>query len=158
MKSDPDLRQDETPLPLTGSCQCGEIRYEITRRPIATAVCHCLECQKFSASAFSITMLIDADAFRLLSGELKVYERPTDSGGVAACYFCPTCGNRVYHMNPEMPDVLRLKPGGLDDKSQIRPQVHGWVSRAQPWVHIPTDVPTYQYQHDFGACAGGRRS
>ena len=106
-----------------------------------TAVCHCLECQKFSASAFSITMLIDADSFQLLSGDLKVYERPTAAGGLAACYFCPDCGNRVYHMNPEKPEFLRLKPGGLDDKSAIVPQMHGWVSRAQPWVDIPSDLP-----------------
>ena len=58
-------------LPLTGSCQCGAVRYEITREPIVTAVCHCLECQTFSASAFSITMLIDADAFKTADGDLE---------------------------------------------------------------------------------------
>jgi len=138
-------------LPLTGSCQCGAVRYEITKEPIVTAVCHCLECQTFSASAFSITMLIDADAFNLIAGELNVFERPTAAGGVAACYFCPTCSNRVYHMNPEKPELLRLKPGGLDDKSQIVPQMHGWVSSAQPWVEIPTDLPVFEYQHDMQA-------
>lgn len=37
----------------TGQCQCGAIRYESTGESLALYVCHCLECQKQSASAFA---------------------------------------------------------------------------------------------------------
>jgi hypothetical protein len=138
-------------IPFTGTCQCGQVRYAVNREPIVTVACHCRDCQKLSASAFSITMVIPRDAFKLVSGELAVFERPTDAGGVAACYFCSTCGNRVYHENPEKPELIRLKPGGLDDTSQIRPQAHVWTSRAQSWFTFPEGVPTFEGQPDLQA-------
>ncbi|MDG2377040.1 MAG: GFA family protein [Woeseiaceae bacterium] len=136
-------------LPITGTCQCGEVSYAISADPMITIACHCQDCQKLSASAFSLTIVIAADSFELKSGELKVFERPTDAGGTAACYFCPTCGNRLYHVNPENPCIYRLKPGGLDDTSQIQPQAHVWTSRAQSWVKLPDDLPVFETQPDL---------
>jgi hypothetical protein len=135
--------------PFTGTCQCGAVRYSVGMEPIITVACHCQDCQKLSASAFSLTMLITDDAFQLESGELQVFERPADKGGSALCYFCPTCGNRVFHENPQLPGLLRLKPGGLDDTSEIVPQAHVWTSRAQPWFEFPAGVPTFETQPDL---------
>jgi hypothetical protein len=136
-------------IPFTGTCQCGAVRYKVTQEPIVTVACHCQDCQKLSASAFSISMLLPPDSFHLLQGELSVFERPAELGGTATCYFCPGCGNRIYHDNPERPGLFRLKPGGLDDTSQIVPQAHVWTSRAQPWFEFPADVPTFETQPDL---------
>lgn len=135
--------------PITGSCQCGEIRYVLKNEPLVTVACHCRDCQKLSASAFSLTMLITADSFELTSGKLKVFERPAELGGSALCYFCATCGNRVYHENPELAAIYRFKPGGLDDTSEILPQAHVWTSRAQPWFELPDGVPAFETQPDL---------
>ena len=135
--------------PFTGTCQCGGLRCVVNSQPIVTVACHCRDCQKLSASAFSLTMLIPEDSFELSSGKLKVFERPAELGGSAVCYFCPTCGNRVYHENPQLPGFYRLKPGGLDDTSGILPQAHVWTSRAQPWYELPGDVPVYETQPDL---------
>jgi hypothetical protein len=136
-------------IPFSGTCQCGEVRYVVDKEPIVTVACHCQDCQKLSASAFSITMLITEDSFDLVSGKLKAFERPAELGDSALCYFCPSCGNRVYHENPQLPGFFRLKPGGLDDTSQILRQAHIWTSRAQPWYEFPEDVPTYETQPDL---------
>jgi hypothetical protein len=138
-------------IPMTGVCQCGEVQYVVRKAPIITVACHCRDCQKLSASAFSLTMLITDDALEVTHGHLKVFERPADHGGSALCYFCPTCGNRVYHRNPQLPGYLRLKPGGLDDTSLISPQAHVWTSRAQRWFVFPDDVPVYETQPDMKA-------
>jgi len=135
--------------PLTGTCQCGGVRYVVHGEPVATVACHCRDCQKLSASAFSITMVIPRDSFELLSGDLAVFERPADMGGSALCYFCRTCGNRVYHENPQLPGFLRLKPGGLDDTSRIVPEAHVWTSRAQAWFRFPEGVPVFETQPDL---------
>ncbi len=74
-------------IPFTGTCQCGGVHYEANKTPIAIEACHCQDCQKLSASAFSITMMIQQDAFRLIRGKLKMFERPTASGGSAPGYF-----------------------------------------------------------------------
>jgi hypothetical protein len=35
-------------LPLTGSCQCRLIRYEITEAPELVYTCHCTDCQRIT--------------------------------------------------------------------------------------------------------------
>ena len=145
-------------LPANGSCQCGNIRYVIKDDPIITVACHCQDCQKLSASAFSLTMVVAKTSFELKKGDLSIFERPTDAGGKAVCYFCGDCGNRVYHENPEMPEVLRVKPGGLDDTSEITPHAHVWVSRAQPWYEFSDSIPTFDTQPDLKAFFSGNGS
>lgn len=135
-------------LPASGSCQCGNVKYEVTVEPLLTAVCHCKDCQKLSTSAFSISMILNRSGFKILSGELKNWERPTAVGGIAVCWFCPDCGNRIFHENPEMPNVIRLKPGTLEDTSVLEPQVHVWTCREQQWLSRFTDLPKFERQPD----------
>jgi hypothetical protein len=56
---------------LAGGCQCGAIRYEIVAAPVSLYVCHCRECQKQSASAFGISVIVKRSDFRLLRGDLR---------------------------------------------------------------------------------------
>ena len=41
-------------LPQTGGCQCGKVRYEISEEPVSVYICHCLDCQRLTGSAFSL--------------------------------------------------------------------------------------------------------
>ena len=140
--------------PAGGSCQCGNVRYEITGEPLATYACHCRDCQKLSTSAFSVTMVLHRSGFKLLSGDLKSWQRPAASGGVAMCWFCPDCGNRIFHENPEMPDFIRLKPGTLDDTSVLEPQAHLWTCREQQWLTRFDSLPKFEKQPDIAAAMG----
>lgn len=130
-------------LPLTGSCQCGAVTYEVTEEPLAALACHCKDCQKLSASAYSTTVQVRADALKI-TGELKVFERIADSGRRNFAYFCPDCGNRIYHQDPEAPGMKRLKAGTLNNAPIPEPKVHVWVSRKQPWVVIPDGIPAFE--------------
>ena len=138
-------------LPAGGSCQCGNVTYEVTEEPLVTYACHCTDCQKLSTSAFSVTMLLNRSGLRMLTGYLKRWERPTASGGVAVCWFCPDCGNMIFHENPAMPDVIRLKPGTLDDTSILEPQAHVWTCREQQWLSRFADLPRFDRQPDAAA-------
>jgi hypothetical protein len=138
-------------LPASGSCQCGNVNYEVTSEPLVTVACHCRDCQKLSTSAFSVSMILNRSGFKILSGELKSWERPTEAGGVAVCWFCPDCGNRIFHENPEMPDVIRLKPGTLEDTSVLEPQAHVWTCREQQWLNRFATLPKFEQQPDVAA-------
>ena len=132
--------------PLEGACQGGGVRYRILKPYRFVAACHCLDCQKLSAGALSLTMAVDEDAFQLLQGTLKKWERTGDSGATVECYFCPECGNRIYHKDPKTPQFVRLKPGTLEDTSFLDPDYHTWVKRKQPWVQIPDGVSQFDTQ------------
>ena len=132
-------------FPVEGSCQCGNIRYKLLSAPAMVVACHCKECQKLSTSAFSITAMVDAGDVEF-SGEMKDWQRKADSGNISAAKFCPTCGNRIYHYNPEQPDKIKLKPSNLNNTSFLQPSAHIWVSEKQDWFEIPPGVKVFEGQ------------
>jgi len=91
-----------------------------------------------------MSMVVDSDAFRIVRGKPKKWERVAASGGAKECYFCPECGNRIYHANPKMPQFIRLKPGTLADTSVLQPDYHTWVKRKHAWLQIPDGVSQFE--------------
>lgn len=124
----------------TGGCQCGALRYAIDATPVALYVCHCRECQKQSASAFGISVIVASEALRLLRGRPRRWSRPTDSGSTLDCYFCPECGTRVWHGDPAREATVSVKGGSLDVPVDLRDADHIWTRRKLPGVAIPTGV------------------
>jgi hypothetical protein len=129
-------------MPLTGRCQCGAVRYEISAEPLQVYVCHCRECQKQSASAFGISVIVPARAFALRQGRMKTWSRPTASGGVLECMFCVDCGTRIRHANPRE-DTISIKGGSLDAPVDLTAAFHIWTSRKLPGVVIPDGATQY---------------
>ncbi len=132
-----DMASALQPTRHAGGCQCGTVRYEISGEPLALYVCHCRECQKQSASAFGISVIVRRADFRLSRGEVKVWSRRTDSGGTLACAFCPHCGSRLWHESVATTETISVKGGSLDDPPDLRSAVHIWISRKLPGVIIP---------------------
>jgi hypothetical protein len=133
-------------LPLTGGCQCREVRYEIRAKPLTLYACHCTECQRQSASAFSLSLVVPREAVTIMQGTPQQWRREHESGRVIWCFFCGTCGVRLYH-NPERnPQVSILKPGTLEDTKWLHPVGHVWTRSAQAWVNIPSDTVNYDAQ------------
>ncbi len=143
----------EPKLPITGGCQCGQVKYQLDAPPLMTAVCHCMDCQRHSGGSYSISMVFSAESFQLLEGELGCWQKQCDSGAVADCYFCPVCSNRIYHTTNSTPGLLRLKGGTLDDTSWVSPAMHVWVKSKQPWVIIPKGVAVFDTQPESAEAA-----
>jgi hypothetical protein len=131
------MNSPETRHPLTGGCQCGAIRYEVTGAPHETYVCHCRECRKQSASAFGISVMVRSADLRLLQGHLRRWSRSTDSGRTLACFFCGDCGSRVWHGDLERADEVSIKGGSLDEPVDLSDAIHIWTSRKLPGVVMP---------------------
>jgi hypothetical protein len=122
---------------ISGGCQCGACRYEIAAPPTEIDVCHCRECRKQSASAFGITVVVPAGAFRLTQGATASWTRRTDTGNTLECRFCPTCGSRMVHVSSGYPDSVFVKGGSLDEPPDLTGAVHIWASRKLAGVVIP---------------------
>ena len=133
---------------LAGGCQCGVVRYEICGEPELLYVCHCRECQKQSASAFGISVIIKRSGFRITRGEMKVWSRATDSGGTLGCAFCPACGSRLWHEGIGATDTISVKGGSLDDPSDLRFACHIWTTRKLPGVVIPESARQFPGEPD----------
>ena len=127
----------------TGRCQCGEVHYESSGEPLATYVCHCLECQKQSASAFGISLYVPKLDFRVTQGIPKYWYRHADSGNKIKCAFCPTCGSRLWHELESTPTMISIKAGSLDEPIDISTAIHVWIKRKLPGIVIPKETKTY---------------
>jgi len=71
----------------------------------------------------------------LLQGAPKQWTTRSDNGNPKICVFCGTCGTRLWH-GPGPLGNLSVKPGTLDDPSQLAPRYEGWTKRKLPWLTI----------------------
>ena len=134
-----------TLYPISGSCQCQQVRYQLLAAPEKVMACHCKGCQKLSTSPFSMTAFVKSEHL-CFQGEMKQWDRKADSGNTNSAFFCSGCGNRIYHLNPDQPDIIKLKPGTLKDTSILNPTIHLWVSQKQDWYQIPEGSTVFQKQ------------
>jgi len=132
----------------TGGCQCGAVRYTISRQPKQLIVCHCTQCQR-RYGAFGMSLFFDMDAVRV-TGDLKSYRKTADSGRSAIIGFCPDCGTTMTSKPEWRPDSLMIRAGTLDDTTPLRPDIQIWTSSKQGWVTIPDGIPSYPRQPELG--------
>jgi hypothetical protein len=119
---------------MEGGCQCGNIRYQITGKPIIVYACHCTDCQKQASSAFGISVWVKDSNLDLLRGQLEFWQTIADSGTTKLCSFCPTCGCRIYHAIGHGDKTLSLKGGSLDNAKELQPVANIWMRSAQKWI------------------------
>ena len=65
------MKSPRPSLPITGGCQCGAIRYEITLFPLLLYTCNCTDCQRQTGSAFALNMPVKYKDFRILQGRAE---------------------------------------------------------------------------------------
>lgn len=136
-------------LPLRGGCQCGEVRYEITKQPLTLYACHCTTCQQQSSSAFGLSMLVERDGFRFLKGAPTAFTIPTDSKSTKLGLFCGKCGTRIANDTEGRP-ALSVKAGSLDERATLRPVGHIWVKSALDWMIFDENALIYEAAPDDG--------
>ena len=120
---------------IDGGCHCGFIKYEAEVDPAKVSICHCTDCQTLAGSAFRTVVRVPPDAFRLLSGQPKVYVKLADSGNKLAQAFCGECGSPIYgsHAGDE-PKFYGIRVASLRQRDALAPKLQIWCRSAQPWV------------------------
>src|SRR5689334_2997693 len=81
-------------LPLTGGCNCGAVRYEVTAPLIGATYCHCRRCQRRSGAGASPSAFAAPGTFRLVRGASALRMWKPEGGGQK--WFCGTCGSHVF--------------------------------------------------------------
>lgn len=120
------------------SCRCGQLRATCTGEPVRVSVCHCLECQKRSGSAFAVQARWP-DAQVALAGEFRTWSQQGDSGTVARFRFCPTCGATLVYASEGMPGLTAVAVGAFADPGFPAPQYSVWEERKHGWVAVSAD-------------------
>ncbi len=135
---------------ITGSCLCGAVRYEITRKAEWAHNCHCQRCRKIRGAAFASNLFVPLDAFRYTQGEelLRSY-KPPDAERVTHV-FCNVCGSSLPFLN-EARGLTVVPMGSLDDDPGRPPAAHIFVGSKAPWFTITDSLPQHRTQIGAGS-------
>jgi len=133
---------------LLGGCNCGAVRYRVTRAPLTAYICHCHLCQKRTGSAFSLSAVFPAGALQITAGQPRRTERVLPDGAKNVSWMCADCQSRIHTQREGRP-TLNLRAGTLDDTSWVRPAAQMWTSSAQPWAIVPGILSYEEQPTDF---------
>ena len=129
-------------LPWTAACRCEQVKMTITEGPIVTMACHCAGCQRMTASAFSLSLLVPASGFAVTAGE------PVIGGlhGPTRHFHCPHCKSWLFTRPEGMDGFVNVRATMLDDHRWFVPFVETSTANAFPWAktgatHSFPDIP-----------------
>jgi hypothetical protein len=126
-------------LPVEGACMCGQVKMRVSAPPIITMACHCAGCQKLSASAFSLTAMVPAEAFEVI-GETAIGALH----GENAYAYCPRCLNWLFTRLSSAPFV-NIRPTMFDVPAWTTPFIESCVSEKLPWATTAAKHSFAQY-------------
>jgi hypothetical protein len=69
-------------------------------------------------------------------GKTKAYSSRTDTGGTATREFCPECGGRLTFRSSNMPGLVLLLAGSMDNPSAINPASAIYGKRHLAWDYL----------------------
>ena len=133
-----------------GGCDCRQVRYRMTSRPLFVHCCHCRWCQRETGSAFVLNAMIEADRVELLSGEPEMVLTPSASGKGQKISRCPTCRIALWSNYPGGGDAVRfVRVGTLDNPDAMPPDIHIYTMSKQPWVVLPEGARAVREFYDI---------
>ncbi|MDO5604813.1 MAG: GFA family protein [Paracoccus sp. (in: a-proteobacteria)] len=125
-----------------GACLCSAVSYETDTESMMIVACHCSQCRKQSAAAFSVNVAVPMAALRM-TGAPATFDDTGHSGLPLRRHFCATCGSPVFSDADAMPGVALIKAGTLDDPSWAQPQMNIWCGSALPWVQMGAEAACF---------------
>jgi hypothetical protein len=130
---------------LTGGCNCGAVRFEVTEPLVSARYCHCTRCQRRTGTAASASAATVPGSFRVVRGEDRLKAWKPEDG--AEKWFCGDCGSAILTRDRENPEKVGVRMGVFDQDPGVRPRTRQFVAYAAAWEPIPDDgLPRYPDQ------------
>jgi hypothetical protein len=122
----------------SAQCRCGRLRVDCEGEPVRISVCHCLDCQRRSGSAFAAQARFPADQVTI-TGEAKTYVHVGDSGRRGTFHFCPVCASTVAYVLEAEPDRVAVALGAFADPTFPPPRFSVYENRKHLWTVVLGD-------------------
>ena len=126
---------------LSGSCLCGNVRYEIDGKPRFMYQCHCSKCRAGSGASFVTNIIVDTVNFRITAG--KECLTPIESSPQKFRYFCSACGSPIYSHGEKTKHVVTIRCGTLQQDPGVRVAHHAFVDSKAEWIDICDQLPKF---------------
>jgi len=106
-------------------------------------MCHCIDCQRRTGSAFSIAVFYERGRVRVVSGSSETFERPSASGHPVVFHFCPRCGSNVWWEPARMPELVGVAVGAFGDPDFPGPEQSVWTRHKHAWLQLPEGLRAF---------------
>lgn len=123
---------DEWKLPWTGHCRCERVMLRISAAPIMSSACHCTGCQRMTASAFSLTVMIPTSGFEV-KGDVVV----GGLHGASKHMFCSHCLTWMFTRPEGVDAFVNVRPTMLDERRWFEPFIETYTREKLPWASTP---------------------
>ena len=134
-------------MSFSGGCLCGAVRYDASADPVFAGHCHCEDCRRASGTGHCSHLGLPEPALAV-TGEVKFFDKPADSGNNISRGFCPTCGSAVFSRNSGMPGMVFIRASSLDDPEVFRPQMIVYTKRTPSWDRLDPSLPSFEGMPD----------
>jgi hypothetical protein len=128
---------------LTGSCQCGDVRYRITAQPTWVGHCHCGMCRRMSGAPFITWMTVPAHSVAW-QGKAPALFRASP---LAQRGHCPTCGAQIAWQGTQEPHNIDIAVATLSDPGAVRASMHIYWDDRMPGIELADRLPKYRQGH-----------
>ncbi len=126
---------------VTGSCYCGEVRFEATLPSKFCAHCHCNNCRRAHGAAFVTWVGFKDEQVRIVSGEERLGRYRTETDATRS--FCTTCGTTLFFSSPRWGGETHVTRASIHDPIDREPSSHVYFDRHVPWITIDDDLKRY---------------
>ncbi|MBB6481781.1 GFA family protein [Spirochaeta isovalerica] len=126
----------------SGSCLCGNIKFEIHGTFESFFFCHCKSCRKDTGSAHGANLFSSRAELKWLKGEKEVKTFDYENSGHIKS-FCPNCGSALPNLQMENKLVV-VPAGSLDSDVDIKPTGHIYLEEKANWDENLERVPQFQ--------------
>jgi hypothetical protein len=85
---------------LSGSCFCGEVKFEVAGAPVAMGYCHCESCRHWSAGPVNAFSLWNPQSLKIIQGapSIGTYNKTP----ISYRKWCMKCGGHLFTEHPTL--------------------------------------------------------
>lgn len=124
----------------TGQCLCGGVRFTIDGELEAVQICHCQQCRRAQGTPFASNVPVSTAKLSLEgTALLSAYESSPGKLRV----FCSRCGSPVYSRRTDLPEVVRIRAGLINEPLANGPVGHFYVASKCNWWPVDDDLPRF---------------
>ncbi len=151
MQPSPMDRKPRPVVDLTAQCACGQVSLRFAGKVLSMFICSCEDCQRATGTGHSCVALArPADV--TVTGEVRAFARPANSGATLTRSFCPNCGTPLFARSSRAAEVLMLPIGLFGAAAEwYLPNQLIFARSHRDWDMIPAELPQHQTYRDEGA-------
>lgn len=131
-------------IPISGTCLCGGVGFEVTEAPLKFLYCHCRSCQKSSGSVHAANLAFPGGSLRWTRGEAQigVFVDTKENPGFPRA-FCRQCGSPVPKLSRNR-QFWVVPSGCLDSDPGLRPEANIFWAEHAAWFLPPDQLARHE--------------